>query len=315
MEDRKFVVASKKDMKDLFDNSGRFENDNTLVKYYEELYKVNEEDKNSMSVFKVDIRHPEEKYGYILPKEEMIGIDSILLAIKDYEEKQKQVEHSKSYKMDYNGIRSEVDKMLNTNHKDFVKAFIGAEKGIDDEVALNKLYDYYMENDSLSLIHDDFDEKIEEMREDGLIRDNISDDRYGNLKEVVGSLVNDVDIKEVTNRETKSNFKVANFSIVAKDEEGEKVYTNVSAYGKDVEKVENLRKGDFIKVSGEERFSYGENGKEYKNLKLDDLKVLKTREQTKEGKRESTLGTISKFKKEIDNKNKCEVKINKEFER
>lgn len=44
--------------------------------------------------------------------------------------------------------------MVNDNHKDFVKAIISMEKGIIDESALDKLYDAYMENDTVNLLHE-----------------------------------------------------------------------------------------------------------------------------------------------------------------
>lgn len=39
------------------------------------------------------------------------------------------------------------------NHKDFVKAIM-LRKGIIDESALDKLYDAYMENDTVNLLHE-----------------------------------------------------------------------------------------------------------------------------------------------------------------
>ena len=50
--------------------------------------------------------------------------------------------------MDYKAMRNQIEDMVNDNHKDFVKAIISMEKGINDESALDKLYDFYMENDS-----------------------------------------------------------------------------------------------------------------------------------------------------------------------
>lgn len=42
--------------------------------------------------------------------------------------------------------------MVNDNHKDFVKAIISVEKGINDESTLDKLYDAYMDNDTVNFI-------------------------------------------------------------------------------------------------------------------------------------------------------------------
>ena len=59
--------------------------------------------------------------------------------------------------MDYKAVRDRIEEMANNNHKDFVKAIISIEKGINDESALDKLYDAYMDNDSLNLLNEEFD--------------------------------------------------------------------------------------------------------------------------------------------------------------
>ena len=66
--------------------------------------------------------------------------------------------------MDYKAIRARIEDIVNDNHRDFVKAMISIEKGINDESALDKLYDAYMDNDSLNLLHDEFDYLIENLR-------------------------------------------------------------------------------------------------------------------------------------------------------
>ena len=43
-------------------------------------------------------------------------------------------------------------------------------------------------------------------------------------------------------------FKVSNFSIVSKDDDGNKVYTNCSAYGDKTKDIENLKQRDFVKI-------------------------------------------------------------------
>ena len=69
--------------------------------------------------------------------------------------------------MDYKAVRDRIEDMVNDNHKDFVKAIISTEKGINDESVLDKLYDAYMENDSFNLLHEDFDCMIEKLSEQG----------------------------------------------------------------------------------------------------------------------------------------------------
>ncbi len=66
--------------------------------------------------------------------------------------------------MDYKTMINQIEDMVNYNHKDFVKAIISMEKGINDESALDKLYDAYMDNDSLNLLHEEFDYMIEDLR-------------------------------------------------------------------------------------------------------------------------------------------------------
>ena len=63
--------------------------------------------------------------------------------------------------MDYKTIRDRIEDMVNDNHRDFVKAIISIEKSINDESILDKLYDAYMDDDSLNLLNEEFDYVIE----------------------------------------------------------------------------------------------------------------------------------------------------------
>ena len=67
--------------------------------------------------------------------------------------------------MNYKAVRDRIEEMVNNNHRDFVKAIISIEKGINDESVLDKLYNAYMDNDSLNLLHEEFDDMIEKLRE------------------------------------------------------------------------------------------------------------------------------------------------------
>lgn len=67
--------------------------------------------------------------------------------------------------MDYKAVRDRIEDMENNNHRDFVKVIISIEKGINDESVLDKLYNAYMDNDSLSLLNEEFDYIIEKLRE------------------------------------------------------------------------------------------------------------------------------------------------------
>lgn len=136
--------------------------------------------------------------------------------------------------MNYTEMRKMLEKMANESHKDFAKALISFEKGINDKEALDKIYQDFMNNDSMSLLNDEFDYTIDELRENGQIKETKSiEQEDNNLVNVVGNVVGDV---EVVERENKNGemFKVVNFSIVSNDESGNKFYTNCSAYGEKV---------------------------------------------------------------------------------
>ena len=62
-------------------------------------------------------------------------------------------------------MRDRIEDMVNDNHREYVKAVISIEKCINDERALDKLYDAYMDNDSLDLLNEEFDYMIEKIRE------------------------------------------------------------------------------------------------------------------------------------------------------
>lgn len=69
--------------------------------------------------------------------------------------------------MDYKIIRDKIEDMVNDNYKDFIKAIMSMEKGINDETVLDKLCDSYMDNDTVNLLHEEFDYMIEDLREQG----------------------------------------------------------------------------------------------------------------------------------------------------
>ena len=75
-------------------------------------------------------------------------------------------------------------------------------------------------------------------------------------------------------------FKVSNFSIVSKDD-GNKIYTNCSAYGDKTKDLENLKQGDFVGIFGQVKTSIDNNGKEHKNVRILSSKLLKAKEQVK----------------------------------
>jgi len=219
--------------------------------------------------------------------------------------------------MDYKTMRDRIEDMVNDNHKDFVKAIISMEKGINDESALDKLYDAYMDNDTVNLLHEEFDYMIEDLREQGQIKDlPYVQEEKDNLVNIVGNIVGKVDVVERENKNREA-FKVANFSVVSKDDEGNKVYHNCSAYGEKSDIPKDFKQGDFVKLFGQIRTSIDDNGKEHSNVRILSSKLLKAKEQMKgqEEKKESVLGAIKKYQAEDKEKPKEKKEATKEAER
>lgn len=219
--------------------------------------------------------------------------------------------------MDYKTMRDRIEDMANDNHKDFVKAIISMEKGINDESALDKLYDAYMDNDTVNLLHEEFDYMIEDLREQGQIKDlPYVQEEKDNLINIVGNIIGEVNVVERKNKNGEA-FKVVNFSVVSKDDEGNKHYTNCSAYGEKGDIPKDFKQGDFVKLFGQERKSIDDNGKEHTNVRILASKLLKAKEQMKsqEEKKESVLGAIKKFKAEEKAKPTEKKEAYKEAER
>ena len=219
--------------------------------------------------------------------------------------------------MNYKQMKNTLEKMANENYEDFIKALISVEKGINDKDALDKLYTDYMENNSMTLLNDEFDYMIDELRENGQLKENATIQEEDNdLVNVVGNIVGDV---EVVQRENKNGepFKVANFSIVSNDENGDKFYTNCSAYGEKSDIPKEFKQGDFVKVFGQIRTSMDDNGKEYSNVRVLSSKLLKAKEQMKNQveDKDSVLGAIKKYKTEEQAKPSDKKETSKEAER
>lgn len=181
--------------------------------------------------------------------------------------------------MNYKEIRNTLEHMVNENQEDFVKALISFEKEINDKVDLDKLYQEYMDNDSMSLLNDEFDYLIDELRENGQIKDSVAIEKEDNdLVNIVGNIVGEVEAIERENKNGEA-FKVINFSVVAKDDEENKTYTNCSAYGKKSDIPKNFKQGDFVKLFEQIRTSVDDNGKEHTNIRILSSKLLKAKEQ------------------------------------
>ena len=184
--------------------------------------------------------------------------------------------------MDYETIRDKIEDMANDNHRDFVKAVISLEKGINDESALDRLYDSYMENDAANLLNEEFDVMIEELREQRQIKDiPYTRKEKDELVDIVGNIAGKVDMVERENKKGEL-FKVVNFSVVSNDSLGNKIYHNCSAYGEKGDIPKNFKQGDFVKIFGQLRTSTDDSGKEHRSINILSSKLLKAKEQTKE---------------------------------
>lgn len=104
---------------------------------------------------------------------------------------------------------------------------------------------------------------------------------------------------------------------MSKDDEGNKTYTNCSAYGDEGDIPREFKQGDFIKLFGQLRTSIDDNGKEHTNVRILSSKILKAKEQMKnqEEMKESVLGAIKKYKTEEKAKPMEKKKSSKETER
>ena len=219
--------------------------------------------------------------------------------------------------MNYKEMRNAIEQMANENYEDFTKALISFEKGVNDKEALDILYNNYTNNDSLTLLNEEFDYMIDELRESGQIKENESLEREDNdLVNIVGNIVGDVEVVERENKNGEA-FKVVNFSVVSKDDEGNKHYTNCSAYGEKGDIPKDFKQGDFVKLFGQIRISVDDNGKEHSNIRILSSKLLKAKGQMKgqEEKKESVLEVIKKYQSEDKEKPKEKKEANKEAER
>ena len=249
-----------------------------------------------------------QKVGYIFDISQTVSMDKNVNEVELWSFDREKHENA------LEDMRNTLEQMANENHEDFAKALISFEKGINDKDALDKLYQEYMDNDSMSLLNDEFDYLIDELRENGQIKDSASIEKeYNDLVNIVGNIVGEVETIERENKNGEA-FKVVNFSVVSKDDEGNKIYTNCSAYGDKGDIPKNFKQGDFVKLFGQIRISIDDNGKEHTNIRIFSSKLLKAKEQMRgqEEKKESVLGAIKKYQVEDKEESKEKPKEKKE---
>ena len=203
--------------------------------------------------------------------------------------------------MSYRETKTVLEQMAKENYEDFAKALISLEKGINDNVALDKLYSKYVENDNMSLLNDEFDYMIDELRENGQFREAKAVEKDSDdLVNIIGNVVGKVDVVERENKNGEA-FKVVNFTVVSKNDEGNKVYHNCSAYGEKGDIPKDFKQGDFVKLFGQIRTSIDDNGREHSNVRILSSKLLKAKEQMQDyGKEnEKIKGDVKALKEEI----------------
>lgn len=198
--------------------------------------------------------------------------------------------------MNYKEMKANIEAMANESYQEFIKGLISFEKGINDEKALDSIYQSYMDNDTQGLLSDEFDYLIDNLKEQGLIKEEAGiEEERDDLVNIVGNIFQDIEKLELKNNQGEP-FRVVNFTVVSNDEAGEKVFHNCSAYEDKAKLPETFQKGDFVKLFGKVRKSIDEHGKEHTNVRILDSKLLKSKERVKgqEEKKESILGAIKK---------------------
>ncbi|MDO5714772.1 MAG: single-stranded DNA-binding protein, partial [Tissierellia bacterium] len=157
----------------------------------------------------------------------------------------------------------------------------------------------YMENDTQGLLNDEFDYAIDNLKEQGLLKEDKTETDRDDLINIVGNLVKEPEMVEIRDNKNES-LQVANFTIVSNDENGKKNYHRCSAYADKSKDVENYKQGDFVKIFGQAKTTIGDDGKEYTNIRILSSKLLKAKEQSKDKleKKESILGAMKRFKEE-----------------
>lgn len=66
-----------------------------------------------------------------------------------------------SRKMDFLKTKQMIEEMMQKDYKTFVTALISIEKGINNQDALDMMYQKFMNTDEMHLLNDEFDEIIE----------------------------------------------------------------------------------------------------------------------------------------------------------
>lgn len=169
--------------------------------------------------------------------------------------------------MKYNEVKEYIEKLNDEEYIEFVKGLVSYEKGIDDENVLNTIYSEFAEDDSMKLLNSKFDKVINNI----MGRENVT-----------GNLLKDPEVV-TRHKDNGEEFTVVNFAIANnKNETGEPIIYNCSAYGAKGELAKTYKKGDYVKVFGNVKTFKADSGKEYLNLNVLSSKMLKKANEMKE---------------------------------
>lgn len=94
--------------------------------------------------------------------------------------------------MNFKDMKNTINEIINNNYEDFVKTLISIEKGVNNKEALDSLYEQFMENDGMNLLHEEFDYMIDELANNGVIKENA---KGAELSAYVGNVVSDVKVE------------------------------------------------------------------------------------------------------------------------
>ena len=204
--------------------------------------------------------------------------------------------------MEYKDIRENLQEIMNDNYKDFIKALVSIEKGVNDEKVLEEVYVLYMNNDTTGLLSDDFGYMIDDMKVQGMIVENVSDiEEKDNILNAIGHIVGEINYLERKNS-NGNEFKMSNF-LINIGEEDSPDFINCFAYGEKSVNFKNLDEGDCIKVSGTIKTEISNEGKELKSLDIISSKLL---QKAKQSNKNSVIEAIKNFKEEKKNLSKEE---------
>ena len=62
--------------------------------------------------------------------------------------------------MNYLKIKAEIAKIAEKNYKEFFKALLSFETNVQDEMVLEKVYEFYFNEDDVTLLNEELEERI-----------------------------------------------------------------------------------------------------------------------------------------------------------